>query len=89
MTKVLALPISAVFVYIMDSLSNHGQLDIAAYAGLWTSAYTQIGLHFDRANSSGATSVTSGCVRSESVPTHYLLATVGNYCRMVESRVDF
>ena len=52
MTKVLVLPMSAFFVYIKDSRSDDCQVDTAAYAELWTSAYTQIGLHFDRANPS-------------------------------------
>ena len=89
MTKVLALPMSAFFVYIKDSRSDDCQVDTAAYAELWTSAYTQKGLHFDRAKPSWATSATSGWVRSKSVPTHYLFATEGIYCRMVEGRIDF
>ena len=89
MTKVLASPMSAFFVYINDSRSDDCQVDTAAHAELWTSAYTQKGLHFDRAKPSWATTAASGWVRSKSVPTHYLFATEGNYCRMVEGRIDF
>mgnify|MGYP003316911010 FL=1 len=89
MTKVLASPMSAFFVYINDSRSYACRVETAAHTELWTTTYTQKGLHFDRAKPSWATTAASGWVQSRSFPTHYLCATEGNYCRMVEGRIHF